>query len=99
MAGGKAGGNGREKVANDTMSFATDTAKKTGKSKRTTERKVSIGEKLGGRQGWGNGSPEVSTRVRVSNRISLNDKQKALIASETISRGMPTFANEKWEYG
>ena len=48
----------------------------------------------------GKGNPEVSTRVRgVSNRISLNDKQKALIASETISRGIPTFANEKWKCG
>jgi len=37
-------------LLNDTMSFSNDTAKKTGKSKRTTERKVSIGEKLGGMQ-------------------------------------------------
>lgn len=47
VAGGKAGGNGREKVATDTVSFATDTAKKTGQTERTARRKTSIGEKLG----------------------------------------------------
>ena len=39
-----------DKNQNDTMSFCSDTSKKTGKSKRTTERKVAIGEKLGGMQ-------------------------------------------------
>ncbi len=35
-------------LLNDTVSFSTDTAKKTHKSKRTAERKTAIGEKLGG---------------------------------------------------
>jgi len=48
VAGGKTGGNGREKVANDILSFATDTAAKTGKSKRTVERKAKNGKKLKG---------------------------------------------------
>ena len=43
-------GNSKERRLNDTMSFSSDTSKKTGKSKRTTERKVAIGEKLGGMQ-------------------------------------------------
>lgn len=42
-AGGKAGGRGREKIANETVSFAIDTAKKTGTSRRTVEHDVQIG--------------------------------------------------------
>jgi hypothetical protein len=45
--GGNKGNGTKVKTENDTMSFSADTAAKTGKSKRTTERKVSIGEKLG----------------------------------------------------
>lgn len=48
VAGGKAGRKGKEKITNDTMSFVTDTSQKTGKSKRTVERKASNGKKLKG---------------------------------------------------
>lgn len=50
QGGGNKGNGTKVKTENDTMSFSDDTSKKTGKSKRTTERKVSIGEKLGGMQ-------------------------------------------------
>lgn len=46
VAGGKAGGRGRKKVASEKVSFATDTAKKTKKSKRSVEMKVKIGAAL-----------------------------------------------------
>ena len=45
-ASNKAQGNSNN--ASDTMSFASDTSKKTGKSKRTVERKASNGKKLKG---------------------------------------------------
>ena len=41
-------GNSKERKLNDTVSFSQDTAKKTGKSKRTVERKASNGKKLKG---------------------------------------------------
>ena len=46
VAGGKTGGRGREKIASDKLSFAIDTAAKTGKSKRTVERDAALGAKL-----------------------------------------------------
>ncbi len=39
---------GGKQSQNDTVSFCQDTAKKTGKSKRTVERKASNGKKLKG---------------------------------------------------
>jgi hypothetical protein len=39
-------GNSKERRLNDTVSLSQDTASKTGQSKRTIERKTSIGEKL-----------------------------------------------------
>lgn len=45
-SGGKAGGRGRQKIANDTVSFAIDAAKKTGMSKRSVQRSISIAKKI-----------------------------------------------------
>ena len=46
IAGGKAGGRGREKIATDTMSFASDTAIRTGNTERTIRRHAKIGKEL-----------------------------------------------------
>lgn len=92
VAGGKAGGNGREKVANDTMSFATDTSKKTGKSKRTTERKVSIGEKLGGMQDAIKAAGIDDSQKDLTELAKLKDKSPdqikavlAIVANDSVS--------------
>lgn len=56
---------GGKQSQNDTVSFCQDTAAKTGKSKRTTERKVSIGEKLG----------SIATEIKAA---GIDDSQKDL---------------------
>ena len=57
---------GNASNANDIMSFASDTANKTHQSKRTTERKVSIGEKLG----------SIADEIKAA---GIDDSQKDLI--------------------
>lgn len=48
VAGGKAGGRGRPKsdgaIANEMISFATDTAEKTGRTERAVQQDVQIGD-------------------------------------------------------
>ncbi len=53
--------NKTDNLENDTMSFSSDTAAKIGKSKRTTERQVSIGETL---------PPELDADIEVKTRSS-----------------------------
>ena len=57
---------GNASNAHDIMSFASDTANKTHQSKRTTERKVSIGEKLG----------SIADEIKAA---GIDDSQKDLI--------------------
>ncbi len=70
VAGGKAGGRGRTPIASDNVSFANDTAAKTGKSRRSVERSVEVAEKL----------PEEVQNILATSCVADNRAQLKLVA-------------------
>jgi N6-adenosine-specific RNA methylase IME4 len=92
---GAQGGGGTirvKKAKNDTVSFCSDTANKTNQSKRTTERKVSIGEKLGGMQDEIKAAGIDDSQKDLTELAKLKDKAPEqvqavlnIVASESLS--------------
>lgn len=77
--------NKTDKLENDTVSFSSDTATKTGKSKRTTERQVSIGETL---------PKELDADLE---QAGLADSQKDLLELSKLQKKAPEQVKEVLE--
>jgi len=97
VAGGKASGESRKgsKRTSDKMSFVQDTAAKTGKSKRTVERAVKVGEKLADDALFKLGShPIANNQAELAKLAEYTAKEQAEIVVK-LNRGQLQRVPEK----
>lgn len=78
--------NKTEKLENDIVSFSSDTAKKTGKNKRTVERKASVGKKL----------KQKAAKIKGT---TIEDSQKDLLALTKMAEPEQDAVIEKIQSG
>lgn len=88
-AGGKASGRSRrgEKRTKETVSFVRDTAKKTGKTKRTVSTKASVGEKLGKKAAKIAGTVIEDSQKDLLMLANIKDEEKQDAIIEKIASG------------
>ncbi len=95
QGGGKNGKGTRKRTESDKMSFSEDTAAKTGKSKRTVERAVKVGEKLADDALFKLGShPIANNQAELAKLAEYTAKEQAEIVVK-LNRGQLQRVPEK----